>query len=176
MIDLIKMKYRGFCCEDYSNIENYGNAITSLEQYCIHHRLETHTSDGIRRQVCLTPDELKALDMYYNRPASELIFLSSSEHTILHNTFVRCKKHSEETKEKMSKSHKGISHTDTWKKRLSESLKAMYINGGSCKPRKYFQCIETGEVHYKNEWCRLGFRLQGSGNIRTCKGLHFKLM
>ena len=38
-----------------------------------HHRLETHNSDGERRLVNLTVDELKALDMYYNRPAEELI-------------------------------------------------------------------------------------------------------
>ncbi len=176
MIDTIKMKYRGFCCDEYSNIENYNDAITSSEQYCIHHRLETHTSDGIKREVCLTSDELKALGMYYNRPASELIFMPISEHTILHNTFVRCKEHSKATKEKMSKSHKGIAHADTWKKHQSESLKAMYLGGGTCKPRKYFQCIETNEVHYLNEWRRLGFRLNGSGDIKTCKGLHFELV
>src|SRR5574344_1571674 len=78
-----KQKY---CCEDISQIENYSLAkADNFIKWDIHHRLETNNSDGERRLVDLTRDELKALDMYYNRPASELIFIKHGEHTSLHS-------------------------------------------------------------------------------------------
>jgi hypothetical protein len=49
-----------------------------------HHRLETHTSDGFLRSVQLSKAELIALDMYYNRPAKELIWLKAGEHRTVH--------------------------------------------------------------------------------------------
>lgn len=66
-------------------IENYQLALNDdFKGWQIHHRLETHTSDGIKRLHSLSVKELKALDMYYNRPAKELIFLKVSDHTSLH--------------------------------------------------------------------------------------------
>ena len=64
-------------CKDYENIENYDKALAdNFKGWCVHHRLETHNSDGERLLVDITRDELKALGMCYNRPASELIFLT----------------------------------------------------------------------------------------------------
>lgn len=66
-------------------IENYEKAKSeNFKGWCRHHRLETHTSEGIRRNIDITPQELKALGMYYNRPASELIYMRNGEHTTLH--------------------------------------------------------------------------------------------
>ena len=75
-----------FCIpEEIERIENYELAKKdNFKGWCIHHRLETHNSDGEKRLVNLSMAELKALDMYYNRPANELIFLTKSEHTKLH--------------------------------------------------------------------------------------------
>lgn len=75
-----------FCIsEEVEQIENYELAkADNFKGWDIHHRLETHNSDGEKRLVNLSRDELKSLDMYYNRPASELIFLTKSEHTKLH--------------------------------------------------------------------------------------------
>ena len=74
-----------FCCEDISLIENFDKAILDENNLWVcHHRLETHTSDGERRLVDLYSRELKALNMYYDRPASELIFLEKLEHNKLH--------------------------------------------------------------------------------------------
>lgn len=75
-----------FCIpEEIEQIENYELAkADNFNGWCIHHRLETHNSDGEKRLVNLTRTELKALDMYYNRPSNELIFLTNSEHAKLH--------------------------------------------------------------------------------------------
>ena len=117
-------------CSDYQKIENYEKAIDDTSQvWDCHHRLETHFSDGTERpkDAQISMDELKALDMYYNRPANELIFLKPEEHTSL--TFKGqmpwCKgKHlPEEMKNKISKTLKGHHPTDETRKKLSESLK-----------------------------------------------------
>lgn len=75
-----------FCIpEEWEQIENYELAKKdNFNGWCIHHRLETHNSDGEKRLVNISVAELIALDMYYNRPASELIFLTNSEHAKLH--------------------------------------------------------------------------------------------
>lgn len=87
-------------CKDYENIENYEKAkADNFKGWDCHHRLETHNSDGERRLVDITVKELKALGMYFNRPSSELIFLTISEHS-------RLRKVSEETKKKMSEAKK----------------------------------------------------------------------
>lgn len=71
--------------EEIEQIENYELAKESnFNGWHIHHRLETHNSDGEKRLVYLSREELIALDMYYNRPANELIFLTKSEHMKLH--------------------------------------------------------------------------------------------
>ena len=92
-------------CKDYENIENYDKALAdNFKGWQCHHRLETHTSDGKRRDVDFTVDELLALGMYLYRPASELIFLKHSEHRFLHH---KGKQFSEEHKKKLSEAHKG---------------------------------------------------------------------
>lgn len=75
-----------FCIkEQIEQIENYQFAKKdNFDGWCIHHRLETHNSDGEKRLVNLSRTELIALDMYYNRPANELVFLTKSEHAKLH--------------------------------------------------------------------------------------------
>ena len=60
-------------CKDYKNIENYEKAkADDFKNWVCHHRLQTWTSDGKRREVDILAKELKALGMYYNRPAEEL--------------------------------------------------------------------------------------------------------
>ena len=71
--------------EEWEQIENYESAKKdSFKGWHIHHRLETHNSDGEKRLVNISREELKAMDMYYNRPANELVFLTNSEHIKLH--------------------------------------------------------------------------------------------
>lgn len=116
-----------FYCRHPELIENYAQAIADTTQtWQAHHRLETHFSDGTERprNAQLTGTELSALDMYYDRPPEELIFLTKEEHNKLHKIGT---KRSEETKQKMSEARKGklINHKSLSKKVL---------------------CVETGEI------------------------------
>lgn len=107
-------------CEHLELIENYDKAIADETQvWLCHHRLETHNSDGERRLMDIRPDELNALDMYWNRPPEELIFLTRKEHSKLHNA-------NAEWREKQSEAHKGKKrqpHSEEAKKKMSAALK-----------------------------------------------------
>ena len=107
-------------CKDYEKIENYDKAKKDnfVGWHC-HHRLETHNSDGERREVDITQKELKALGMYYNRPAEELIFLTEREH----NAYNKGKPKSEETRRKISESAKGKKKSEETRRKISESAK-----------------------------------------------------
>ena len=113
-------------CKDYTNIENYEKAAADdFKGWHCHHRLETHTSDGERRSVDIPMDELKALGMYYNRPAEELIFLTSREHNAFNKGRPgpnKGKKFSEEVRRKMAEAKKGKPSPRKGKK-LSEETK-----------------------------------------------------
>lgn len=116
-----------YCNGDITKIENYEQAINDESQtWDCHHRLESHFSDGTARPkgAFLSIEELKALDMYFNRPPEELIFLKTKDHISLHSSnFVA----SEETKAKLSALNKGEnngfygkSHSEETKKQISE--------------------------------------------------------
>lgn len=108
-------------CDNIENVENYELAKSdNFVGWDCHHRLETHNSDGERRLVDIESRELKALDMYFHRPAKELIFLTRKEHNYLHN---KGKKTSEEAKRKQSEAHKGKHLTEEHKNKISESNK-----------------------------------------------------
>ena len=94
-----------FCKDDITEIDNYELAINDTRHiwHC-HHRMESDEHKS-RNQLI---DE----GLYYHRPACELVFLSPSEHAKLHHTGknhngnnnpMYGKKHTEETKKKISK-------------------------------------------------------------------------
>ena len=98
---MIKVKnVKVYCCEDISLIENYEKAIADkTKTWHCHHRKET--DEG------LSADELIEMGLYFNRPASELIFMTESEHHSLHskgNKHSLGKHFTDEQKEKLSKS------------------------------------------------------------------------
>lgn len=102
-------------CKDFTKIENYDKAIADTTQtwHC-HHRLETHNSDGEKRLVNLSIKELKALDMYYNRPPEEFTFLTQEEHKSLHSKTI---KRNKEWCENISKGKTGKKRKDqAWNK------------------------------------------------------------
>lgn len=102
-------------CTEPEKIENFEKALAdNFEGWVCHHRLQTWTSDGDRRLVDISAAELKALDMYYNRPPEELIYLTKAEHTSLHT---KGKPKSEEHKKKIGEANKNTSDETRRKKR-----------------------------------------------------------
>lgn len=93
--------YRCYCRHP-ELIENYEKAIADTTQtWEIHHRLE----------CCFTQKFLKEMNLYYDVEPEALIFLTPSEHKKIDSCCKRIseamkgKKHSEETKRKMSEAH-----------------------------------------------------------------------
>ena len=129
---------QGYCKDDISLIENYDKAFSDTTQmwHC-HHRRETiYSRSG-----------LIEIGEYYNRPACELIFLTSLEHNRLHKSGKHLsaetrkkmseskkgenhpffgKHHSEETIKKMSEATKGKHHSEETRKKMSEARKAYW--------------------------------------------------
>ena len=102
------------CRDNISLNENYDKAINDKTQtWDCHHRKESQYS----------ADELVDIGEYYGVLASDLIFITHSDHSKLHNKLqdyhngnsnpMFGKHHSEEAKKKMSLRHKG---RDTWMK------------------------------------------------------------
>ena len=126
-----------YCCEDISLIENYQQAkADNFAGWCIHHRLEIQP-DGTR----MSRQELKDKNLYYGRPASELIFMRFGEHTTLHWLG---KHHSAEARKKMSESLKGRTFSAEHRKKLSESAKGKYL---STEHRKKLSEALKGKHH-----------------------------
>ena len=70
-----------FCSEEISLIENYNEAISDQKRmWDIHHRRECD-SEG---RTLFTKQQLVEKNLYYNRPAAELIFVTRSMHSKLH--------------------------------------------------------------------------------------------
>ena len=119
----MKHKFELYCKEP-EKIENYEAAKKdNFKWWDCHHRLETHNSDGERRLVNISAAELKALDMYLDRPASELIFLTRSEHRLLHMNGENNPMRNEDTRKKSSEAHKGKKCSKETKKKMSEAKK-----------------------------------------------------
>lgn len=117
-------KYCYFCSEDVSLIENYNEAVADTTQYwVIHHRAETHFSDGTERpyNAFISRDELKALGLYYNRPAAELIFMTRADHQALHNKRLKGRRHTEESKQKMREA--SLNMSEETRQKMRESAK-----------------------------------------------------
>lgn len=134
-----------YYCDDFENIENYEKALAdNFVGWECHHRLETHNSDGERRIVDISQAELIALNMYYNRPSSELIFMTKSEHS----QYNKGKHRSEEQKKKMKGRpawNKGRKATDEEIRKNSESHKGQVAwNKGLPMPDK--QRIKMEEI------------------------------
>ena len=152
-------------CKNYQDIENYEKAkVDDFIGWECHHRLETHTPDGKRRDVDISHKELKALGMYYNRPASELIFLTTREH----NTFRKGKPSpnkgkpkSEETRRRMREAKKGKyageknpfygrKHSEEVKEKMREVQKGNTNTKGT-------HWYNNGEINIMTKECPPGF-------------------
>ena len=104
-------------CSEYTQIENYAEAVKSPLKYDLHHRLEISENKSRKDLI----DE----NLYYDRPATELIFLSHVEHSRLHNA-----NRSEETKQKISENNcrywKGKLRSPETKRKMSDVKKGLH--------------------------------------------------
>ena len=106
-----------YCKDDITKIENYDKAINDTTQtWHLHHRLE-FTLDG---EFAHSKSDLQRMNMYYDRPYFELIFLTKSEHVRLHRTVQPC---SADTRKKLSDASKGRTVSDETKRKMSEARK-----------------------------------------------------
>lgn len=120
-----------YCDEDISLIENYKEAVSSKELYHCHHRLE------IQDDKCYFAKELKQMNLYYGRPASELIFLKAREHKDLH--FDYSEKYYKAVLNKCKE--KGIGYSD-----FSYSM-FYFIHGDDAKKAKEAYIISRKKVY-----------------------------
>ena len=126
MTDHQKKNWKSYCSELLELVENYQQVkADNFACWCIHHRLEI-LPDGTR----VSAKELIDQNLYFGRPASELIFMRFREHSALHstgNTYMKGKHLSEETRQKMSVNNgrfwKGKHHSADARKKMSESRK-----------------------------------------------------
>ena len=122
---MIKTKHaKKICREDITLIKNYEQAITDESQIWDCHHIN---------ELTFTRQELIKQNMYYYRPANELVFLTRSEHKKLHLTVCAG---ADEYKQKLSESLKGRKFSDEHRRNISESNKGQtpWNKGSKLKP------------------------------------------
>lgn len=78
---MIGRRIHKYCSDDISQIENYESAKNDSSQiWDLHHRLE------LGSDYENTKSELEMMNLYWNRPANELIFLTREQHIRLHSS------------------------------------------------------------------------------------------
>ena len=105
-------------CKDYTRIENYEEAVNDKAQTWICH----HILGEI-----LSREQLLNHDFYYNVPPCMLKFVTKAEHNRLHTkgrpSPMKGHTLSDETRRKLSESHKGKHHNEESRRKMSESHK-----------------------------------------------------
>lgn len=121
------------CKDDIALIENYDKAIADTKMWVCHHKA------GVLPCGRFSREDLKKFNLYFHRPANELIFLTKSEHLSLHSKGITLKN---STKLKISKT--------LYNKRLSEEekrkRKAKMISKGTYYGRNH----STKNRHWYN--------------------------
>ena len=135
--------WRAYCKDSLDQIENYQQAkADDFEGWCIHHRKEIQP-DGTR----MSRQELKDKDLYYDRPASELVFMKVGEHMTLHstgNTNTKGRTLSVETCQKMSEALKGKHHSAEARKKMSEAVCGMLWWNNGISNKRSRECPGEG--------------------------------
>ena len=139
--------WKSYCSEPLDKIEHYEEALAEdFKGWDIHHRREIQP-DGTR----VSRQELIDQNLYYGRPASELMFMRHGEHRMLHNignTYMKGHKHSEESRQKNSLAHRGKQLSEETRKKLSEAKRG--------EKNQFFGKHHTEESRHKNSLAHRG--------------------
>lgn len=162
-------KIRKYCCEDISLIENYEQAFNDQSQvWECHHRLEI--------ELGLSKTELIKQGLYWNRPASELIFLTPSEHRRVHRigkpSLNKGKYPSAETRAKIGTKSRGRRHTIESRTKISKATSGI----NHPQARAVYQIDKnTGVIIKKWDYINEASKKLGinqSNIIQCCRGNH----
>jgi hypothetical protein len=165
-----------YCRDDLSLIENYEKAISDESQvWDCHHRLE------VQDDKILSKDDLIGLNLYYNRPASELIFMTKKDHHSLHSSNLKeetlrkrslklkgkCnpmygKNFTKEHKEKLSESHLGNIPWNAGKKLDSDKMKWYHNDVENIRCEVCPEGFVPGRLSYKVDLCNLSKITKGT--------------
>ena len=112
IIMISEAQAKRYCKDDISLIENYDEAINDKKRkWACHHRGE------ILHCGVYSLEDLKKFGLYWKRPSGELIFMTLTEHIKLH------RKHPlKNTREKMSKARIGKRHSEDTKMKMSKPI------------------------------------------------------
>lgn len=136
-----------YCIEDPRKIENFEKAeADNFKGWVVHHRFELKCPVYKPKAK-----ELIEWNLYFHRPASELIYMKQSEHNTLHN---KGRKLSAETRYKMHLAQSKIDHSyrkgkpgpnrgkqfsEEWRRKISEAGKGRTPwNKGKSSGYKWF--------------------------------------
>ena len=170
MTDHQKKNWKSYCSEPLELVENYQQAkADNFAGWCMHHRLEIQP-DGTR----VSMQELKSKGLYYDRPASELIFMRFRDHSALHstgNTYMKGKHLSEETRQKMSVNNgrfwKGKHHSAETSLKISAALKGKHH---SAETRKKIAEANRGKHRSAETRLKMSAALKGKRHsAEACK-------
>jgi hypothetical protein len=139
------------CKDNITEIENFYEAISDRSEiYDCHHRLETHDKSGNLRDILISREELISQDLYYNRPASELVLIKKSEHSSLHRQF---------------------SNIDGHRYLNGDSRQAEYMREYRTDKEKYSKQLESNKKYQnKNKKIKEKFREYQKEYYQTDKG------
>ena len=171
MTDRQERNLKSYCSEPLELVENYMAAkADDFEGWCMHHRREIKL-DGTRVSI----QELKDQGLYYDRPASELIFMRNGEHSTLHNKdkvisvetrlkmseAKKGKQFSAEHRKKLSEAHKGKHHSVETRKKMSEAQKCKQF---SAEHRKKLSEAHKGKHHSVETRLKMSEALSGENH------------
>ena len=125
----MSIRREDYCCESLELVESYSAAkADDFQGWDIHHRGEILPCGRF------STDDLKKFDLYWNRPASELIWLRHDEHIAMHSTGNshakgnkqpnKGKHLSEETRQKISSSVRKRFTDQAFKQKATEAATA----------------------------------------------------
>ena len=111
-----------YCSEDISKIENYEQAVNDKTQtWDCHHRAEILPCGRFKQS------DLIKFNLYWHRPANELVFMTEDDHLSMHSVgrvgWWLGKHHTEETKAKISAASSGRVHSEETRQKISTRLK-----------------------------------------------------